>query len=63
MLANKDFKHSLDSLIAQICKEGLCNRPHWLVAVWEAVKRFIAANSSLGRETSLAGAFLSRGIK
>jgi hypothetical protein len=49
MLANKDLKHSLESLIAQICKEGLCNRPHWLVAVWEAVKRFIAANSSLGR--------------
>lgn len=49
MLNSKDLQYSLDLINAQICKEGLCNRPQLLTAVWEATKKVISNYWHQGR--------------
>jgi hypothetical protein len=61
MLNSRDTHFTLDYIISQICKEGFCNRPQLLYAVWEATKKVITNNWSQGRETTLSNVFIARG--
>lgn len=59
MLNYKEQSTSLEAIIAQLCKEGLCHRSALMLAIWEAAKKVIMANSHQNKCTLLANCFLA----
>lgn len=63
MLNTKDNQITFELITHSICKEGLCNRPQLLQAVWQATKRTITNNWTQGKDTLLSNLFRAKGVR